>query len=283
MKQINYKGNLYPETEILFSINHLRSMFLTECIMVKDGNILFWEDHYFRLMASMRILRMAIPMYFTPEYLQSQVVKVLESNVFHEGLVLFSFFETNGEVCFWISPSVVHAVPFWDDESCCINILKECKLTPRLLSSLSFHTLPELHLAAKYAREHHWDDVILVNTQNKVVRTLWAHIFLIKADEIYTPRIEEGCEKTVARQKFVEYLRHVEGRIISEREIFPYELQTADEVFLFANLCIRPVHSYRKKTYEAVISKEIFQALHRWIAAGSGFSDGLFSGAKASI
>ncbi|XOD69476.1 MAG: hypothetical protein ACMUEM_03070 [Flavobacteriales bacterium AspAUS03] len=66
MKQINYKGELYLETEVLFFINHLRSIFLIERIMVKDGNILFWEDHCFQLMASIRIFRMVIPMHFNP-------------------------------------------------------------------------------------------------------------------------------------------------------------------------------------------------------------------------
>jgi len=40
---------------------------LFETIRVNAGKILFWEDHYFRLMAAMRILRMQIPMQFTPE------------------------------------------------------------------------------------------------------------------------------------------------------------------------------------------------------------------------
>ena len=38
-----------------------------ETIRVQQGKILFWEDHYFRLMASMRIMRMEIPMEFTPD------------------------------------------------------------------------------------------------------------------------------------------------------------------------------------------------------------------------
>ena len=43
-----------------------------ETIRVNGNQILFWEDHYFRLMASMRIMRMRIPMEFTLEYLKKQ-------------------------------------------------------------------------------------------------------------------------------------------------------------------------------------------------------------------
>ena len=44
------------------------------------GKIYFWEDHYFRLMASMRILRMEIPMNFTQEYLEKQILATIEAN-----------------------------------------------------------------------------------------------------------------------------------------------------------------------------------------------------------
>lgn len=241
-------------------------MLLTERLMIKDRNVLFWEEHYFRLMASMRILRIAIPMCFTPDYLQNQVIKVLEANSFREGLALFSFFEARGEICFLIIPSSERSVPFWDETVCHIDLFNEYKLTPRLLSNLSFHILPELHLAMIHAKEYHYDDVILINTQNRIVRTLEAHIFLIKSGEIYTPKAEEGCEKTVVRKKFIEHLRSIGGRTVFEAEIFPYELQAADEVFLLLDWGIRPVHSYRKKTYEMVISKEIFKTLCQQIS-----------------
>src|SRR5690625_7969909 len=45
-----------------------------------DSHIYFWEDHYFRLMASMRILRMPIPMKFTPEYLNEKVLELIKEN-----------------------------------------------------------------------------------------------------------------------------------------------------------------------------------------------------------
>ena len=44
---------------------------LFETLKVFNSSILFWEDHYFRLMASMRILRMEIPMTFTMEFLEA--------------------------------------------------------------------------------------------------------------------------------------------------------------------------------------------------------------------
>ena len=51
-----------------------------ETIRVNGNQILFWEDHYFRLMASMRIMRMRIPMEFTLEYLEKQIQDTIASH-----------------------------------------------------------------------------------------------------------------------------------------------------------------------------------------------------------
>jgi len=51
-----------------------------ETLKIVQGKVLFLEDHYFRLMASMRILRMEIPMNFTMEYFEEQLLFVVKSN-----------------------------------------------------------------------------------------------------------------------------------------------------------------------------------------------------------
>ena len=56
---------------ILYGFTHHS---LTETIAFVNGRPLFWEEHYLRLMASMRILRMEIPLNFTPEQLLSDAV-----------------------------------------------------------------------------------------------------------------------------------------------------------------------------------------------------------------
>ncbi|NCO64873.1 MAG: aminotransferase class IV, partial [Flavobacteriia bacterium] len=64
---INFNGNILEEKNLLSidnrGFNYGDALF--ETIKVSLGKVLFWEDHYFRLMASMRIMRMEIPMDFT--------------------------------------------------------------------------------------------------------------------------------------------------------------------------------------------------------------------------
>jgi branched-subunit amino acid aminotransferase/4-amino-4-deoxychorismate lyase len=50
-----------------------------ETVKIVNSKI-FLEDHYFRLMASMRVVRMEIPMNFTMEYLEEQIVSLATLN-----------------------------------------------------------------------------------------------------------------------------------------------------------------------------------------------------------
>src|SRR5690606_41269459 len=76
---VNFNGKLTDSNQIISTenrgFNYGDALF--ETIKVSHGKLLFWEDHYFRLMASMRILRMEIPMNFTMEFLQEEILKLL--------------------------------------------------------------------------------------------------------------------------------------------------------------------------------------------------------------
>ena len=98
---INSNGELFSEQQAKLSVFNRGLAYgdaLFETIKTLNGKILFWEDHYFRLMASMRILRMEIPMAFTPEFLESQIIELLthhnsNSNSFR---VKFTVFRNQG-------------------------------------------------------------------------------------------------------------------------------------------------------------------------------------------
>ena len=78
----NFNENIL-EDSLLFSAQNRGLAYgdaLFETIKSSYGKLLFWEDHYFRLMASMRIMRMEIPMNFTMEFLEEQIQKTVDAN-----------------------------------------------------------------------------------------------------------------------------------------------------------------------------------------------------------
>jgi len=81
---ININGTLQENHRIISLENrgYKYGDALFETCKVVHGKILFWEDHYFRLMSSMRIMRMEIPMNFTMEFLESEILKTINANGF---------------------------------------------------------------------------------------------------------------------------------------------------------------------------------------------------------
>ena len=78
---INFNGSIVSNDANL--LTHNRSFLygdaVFETVKIVNSKILFLEDHYFRLMSSMRIVRMEIPMNFTLEYLEEQILSLAKT------------------------------------------------------------------------------------------------------------------------------------------------------------------------------------------------------------
>ena len=75
---VNFNGTLVDQANAFISADNRGYQYgdaVFETIHVWRSNILFLEDHYFRLMSGMRILRMAIPMSFTMEFIEREIQK----------------------------------------------------------------------------------------------------------------------------------------------------------------------------------------------------------------
>jgi branched-chain amino acid aminotransferase len=79
---VNVNGLLQPESQDVLHNNRafLYGDGVFETIKVAHGKVLFLEDHYFRLMATMRIVRMKIPVTFTMEFFESELLKTVAAN-----------------------------------------------------------------------------------------------------------------------------------------------------------------------------------------------------------
>ena len=55
-----------------------------EIIRLYNGRFLFWESHYFRMIASLRRYRFAIPMQYTMEFFQNEFEKLVKEEQISE-------------------------------------------------------------------------------------------------------------------------------------------------------------------------------------------------------
>ena len=79
---INFNGSILSQDSNILTQNRafLYGDGVFETVKIINNKILFLEDHYFRLMSSMRVVRMEIPMNFTMEYFEEQILSVVNAN-----------------------------------------------------------------------------------------------------------------------------------------------------------------------------------------------------------
>ena len=277
---INSNGELFSEKQAKLSVFNRGLAYgdaLFETIKTLNGKILFWEDHYFRLMASMRILRMEIPMDFTPEFLESQILDLLthqnsNSNSFRVKLTVFrnqgGFYTPNtNDVSYFITAKSLDTdLYLLRSLDYRVELFKDFYVTPGLLSTLKTNNKVLNVLGSVYAKENQYDNCLLLNTNKSIVEALNGNLFLVKGNVIKTPPLEDGCLKGIMRKQVLEIIKKIPDYEFEETSISPFELQKADELFV-TNVIqgLQPITAYRKKTFTTSVSQNILAKLNMMV------------------
>lgn len=274
---VNYNGALLDEKSNLFQLDNRGFRFgdvVFEKIRAVNGKLVFWEEHYFRLMASMRILRMEIPMEFTMEHLESEILKALDSNeLLHKpALVTISVFRNSGLDILPKTQEVSYVMevkplsnPFYmmDDKDYEVELFKDYFINRDMLTILNTNNRMVEVIASVFAKENGYSDCLLLNTGKQVVGAVSGSIFLVKDKKIKTPASSEGAKNTVLKKKLMEIIQSLDDYEMEDGTISPFELQKADELFI-VNISkgIRPITKYRKKSYNAIVAKNLLGKLN---------------------
>jgi branched-chain amino acid aminotransferase len=219
-------------------------------------------------MASMRMIRMRIPIQFTLEFLQEEILKTVSAQGINGPLrVRLTVFRKDGgfytpktnEVDYLITADLLNYQP---KEKYRIDLYKDFYVNSGYLSTIK-STNKLIHiLAGVYAEENDLDNCVLLNERKGVVEVTNANIFLLKGDTVKTPPLTEGCLKGIIRAKMIEILEKKEGIQIEETAMTPFEIQKADEIFLTNSIMgIQPVTHYRKKEFKTDFSKRLQSSL----------------------
>ena len=268
---INFNGELLFKENIKLTTDNRGFKYgdgIFETIKVVHDKVIFWEDHYFRLMASMRMLRMKIPMEFTLEFLEKEILKtvaVLEDgasfrvrlNVFRKDGGLYTP-KTNA-IDYLIEASESN---YKTKETYEIDVFKDFYNYSGLLSTIKTNNRMLNTLASIYANENDLDNCILVNERKGVVEVANANIFIVKNHIVKTPALTEGCIKGVVRSKVIDILIKNKDFTIEETVISPFEIQKADEVFITnAIMGIQAVTKYKKKSFNTDLAGKLHASL----------------------
>jgi len=254
---------------------------LFETIRVVNSKLFFWEEHYLRLMASMRILRMDIPMSFTMEYLEEEILKVLTANQQDTTsarirLTIFrdadGFYTPNANSVSYIIETELLTSPFYllNESDYVVDLYKDYWINPDLLSTLKSANKIIHVTAGIYAKENELNNCLLLNQKKNVVEAINGNIFLVSGTTIKTPPLIDGCLNGILRKQLIKMIGKLEKYELEETSISPFELQKADELFITNVITgIQPITKYRKKEYSISVSKELIGKLNAQVRLSS--------------
>jgi branched-chain amino acid aminotransferase len=247
MEKICYNGKYIDKSKFFLSPDNRGFKYgdaFFETIRCFSGDPLFFEEHYFRMASSFVIMKMDVPFNFDMDVFRKLIQDLLIQNQLDQksARVRITFFRKDGGYYLPTKNSInfmIDAAPLdgcrynlninglklgvYKDNYIESNSLSQLKSTNRLLNIL----------AAIYARENNYDDVVLMNNFRNIVETVSGNLFAVLGDSIFTPPIQDGCVAGVMRK----VLCANKEFNIREKSLSYLDLLNAEEIFITNVIC----------------------------------------------
>lgn len=275
---INYNGSFLPSNSLLSASNRsfLYGDGVFDTLKVVNNKILFLEDHYFRLMASMRIVRMQIPTNFTLEFIENQILNTAtKNNCGDSARIRFTVFRNDGgfytpetrTISYVIHASAleskIYSISNADYE---VDLYKDFFISKQLLSTIKTTNKMINITGGIYAQENDLQNCLLLNNEKNVVEALNGNLFMLMGNILITPPIDEGCLNGIIRKQILAIARKIEELEVVEKPISPFDLQKADELFITNVITgIQPITKYRKKSYTTNLANQLLIKLNELV------------------
>lgn len=272
---VNFNGTLVEQTSNSLSENRgfLFGDAVFETFKIVDGRLLFVEDHYFRLMSAMRILRMEIPMNFTMEFIEQQILELVQTNglqssarvrmtVFRNGGGFY--LPENNEVSYLIQCSALKSKHYLlNSNRYEVDLYKDFFVSKQLLSTIKSTNKAIQITGSIFANENGLQNCLLLNDSKNVIEALNGNLFMLKSGKLSTPPISEGCLNGIMRKQILTISKSMDIEVIEE-PISPFDLQKADELIITNVITgVQPITKYRKKDFDTDFSSQLIQQINQ--------------------
>jgi len=270
---INFNGKITDLSDQL--INNRAFLYgdaVFETLIIFNDKILFWEDHYFRLMSSMRIIRLDIPDKYTPEFFKENIIKI-HNNISQTGnsRIRINIYRSSGgkykpeknTPSFIISCESINYNTYKLNKGHYeVDLYKDYYLDNQLISSIKSNNKIINVVASIYASENGFNNCILLNKDKLVCEFINSNLFVIKEGKIYTPTLKSGCLNGVVRKNLFKILSSSSFELY-EQDLSTFDITQSDEIF-GTNIAqgIFSITKFRKKAYDCSQTKKIITMLN---------------------
>jgi branched-chain amino acid aminotransferase len=246
-------------------------------LRVAEGVLFAFERHWARIGRDARLFHVEIPT--DPESLRRRLLALVEANQAPNCTLRLAIVRNRGGM--WQGPDTGSAsdiLALTADSKDWGEGVKLCYQTQARHSACMFAGAKILSWAQnltwlEIAQQKGCDEVILLNERGEVSECTSANIFIANGGQVWTPPLaSSGCLPGITREVLLNEV-NVPGIVIGEKEIVPWELEAADEVFITSTtrdllpvLAVEGTPVGRGERVRTVLQRAFSERLHKYIA-----------------
>lgn len=279
MNYFNYNGKMFKEGSPIIGADNRGLRYgdgLFETMKMKNGQLIFEDEHFARLWKGMKVLQFDIPKHFTVDSLRQEIIDLAKKNG-HEPAARIRLNIVRGDgglydaknhvpnyiIQTWTLPD---GNGQWNGNGLVLGIYEGVKKSCDILSNIKHNNYLPYVMAALHAKREKWNDAILLNSNGRVCDTTIANVFTVKDDVIYTPTLSEGCVAGIMRKMLIKKIADSAWQLV-EKDLTIDDLLNANEVFLTNSIYnLRWVQRIGDSVYQPTISKQIYTELIQTIS-----------------
>jgi branched-chain amino acid aminotransferase len=242
-------GELVPKTKATVSVMDHGLLYgdgVFEGIRAYDGVVFKLREHIDRLYESANYIKLVIPL--TKDQVAEAVLEALRKNHLRDSYIRLLVTRGVGDLglnpAACGKPSVIIITepthPAQDPRSKAMGTTAIISSVRRDAVDATSHEVKSLNylnsiLARWEALEAGVGDAIMLDSRGFVSEATAENVFIVRKNQVATPSTSSAILHGVTRQKVMEIAEDL-GYFVIEREITPFELVNADEVFLTGTL-----------------------------------------------
>jgi len=269
---ICFDGKILPATDKILTAANKGYRYgdgLFETIKMVNSNLPLFDLHMERLFDGMKMLELSTPRLFTTEKLKADITALCNRNQCSAlGRTRLSVSRGEGGIYEQDGDHLHYLIESWpansatnrlNENGLVIGVYPHAKKSRDIFSSLKSANYLPYTMAARFAKQQHWNDCLVLNTENNIADATIANVFLVKQGITFTPAVNEGGVKGVMRTWLIEKMRQ-SGYQVLEKKVSVEDALDADEIFLTnAMNGLRWVGQMENKSFTNQVSQSIYR------------------------
>lgn len=234
---IIHNGKLLPADEPVLMAHNRSFRYgsgLFETMRAHNGKMPLLDLHMSRLFQGLQQLQFKLPALLTPQLLQEQTLRLLRKQHQQNARIRISIYPGNGGIMEEDDRNAGYIIECWplnsppelNQNGLQLGIYTDARKSCDALSHLKSSSALIYAQAALQAREHHWNDALVLNQHGRIADASIANLFWYTKGHLFTPPLSEGPVAGVMRRHLLE------NHLIHEQALEPESLEEAEEVFL---------------------------------------------------